>query len=306
MGSRSLGSRFALAIVGLVVGSLASQGTALGHGSEAAFHSMPAREAPRVAVAAESDGPVVTLHLETENFTWASGNEVTNFVAGEGIGRVYLDGERVARIYGPEVTLDTRAWSFKPGLHAATVVLTGSDLVAYASDGQEVEVSVPFEVGSEVPPAGDFQSLGSGSAFTVSGRLDPFGGLVFTTESSGLEESGATLQFALDGMPWGRSTQGSVHVYTDTLLPDGWEQMRPLPEVSVAVIDAGGAVMEVDGKPASISFPAPATSEQVEYTWSSGSPRSIPWTLGLLVASIAGVVFAALLFMRRRRHHRAN
>ncbi len=306
MGSRSLGSRVALLVVGLGVASCASQGMAHGHGSESAFHSMPVREAPQVAVAAQSDGPVVTLHLETENFTWASGNEVTNFVAGEGIGRVYLDGERVARIYGPEVTLDTRAWNFKPGLHAATVVLTGSDLIAYASDGQEVEVSVPFEVGSEGPPAGGFQSLGSGSAFTVSGRLDSFGGLVFTTESSGLEEAGLTLQFDLDGVPWGRSTQGTLHVYTDTLLPDGWEQIRPLPEVSVSVIDAGGAVMEVDGKPASISFPAPVTAEQVEYAWSSGSPRSIPWTLGLLVASIAGILFAALLFMRRRRHHRAN
>ena len=153
----SVSPRFGLLLALSGLAAIAMAPTARAHGDEAAFHNVEGVSAPTLEVMVRADGPAISLHLDTKNFTWASGTAVANFKEGEGGARIYFDTNRAARILSPDVTFDARAWNLAPGEHTVTVVLTGSDLVAYAADGEGVEVTGPPTVGDGIttdgPPA---------------------------------------------------------------------------------------------------------------------------------------------------------
>lgn len=265
------------------------------HGDEAAFHNVEGVSAPTLEVTASAEGPVMSLHLDTTNFAWASGTAVANFTEGEGAARVYFDTNRAARIFSPDVTFDARAWNLAPGEHTVTVVLTGSDLVSYAADGEEVEVTVPFTVGEAV--AIDSVQAPSGSSFTVTGVRDPFGGWVFTSTLDGFGGTGAQLEYALDGKPWARTQGGSIHVYPDAIIGKQWQDKQPLPVITVTAMNSDGAAFENAGSLATLTFAAPISTDPATWSW-PGEVNSSPWKLIAVIVGLAVVLVVAAALVR--------
>lgn len=102
-------------------------GAAMGeHGG----HQVPAPMT--VAVDAQPDARMgVNLHLTTTGFRWAPEHASNQHVDGEGHAHVYVDGEKVGRLYGEWLHL-----SLDPGEHEIRVTLNGNDHGDYV-DGQE-------------------------------------------------------------------------------------------------------------------------------------------------------------------------
>ncbi len=100
-------------------------------------HATPRRlgaDGPGLSVEAVRD-PVSgwNLHLETERFAFAPEAAGGAPAAGEGHAHLYVDGEKVARLYGPWVHLDRERGRVR-------VVLTGNDHRPLVSDGTAAEV----------------------------------------------------------------------------------------------------------------------------------------------------------------------
>lgn len=96
---------------------------------------------PTLEVVAHSDGDdSVNLELITTNFTFAPERVNQEHVDGEGHAHVYVDGVKVARIYGNWFHLDT----LEMGTREVTVGLYANDHKSYVI-GEE-PVAVTFEV----------------------------------------------------------------------------------------------------------------------------------------------------------------
>jgi len=83
------------------------------------------------------------LHAECTNLTWAAEKAGFDHVDGEGHAHVYVDGEKVARIYGEWYHLT----GLTPGRHEVKVTLNANTHAAYAVDGVEISDSVVIEAG---------------------------------------------------------------------------------------------------------------------------------------------------------------
>ncbi len=83
------------------------------------------------------------LHAECTNLTWAPEKAGFDHVDGEGHAHVYVDGEKVARIYGEWYHLT----GLTPGQHEVKVTLNANTHAAYAVDGVEIADSVIIEAG---------------------------------------------------------------------------------------------------------------------------------------------------------------
>ncbi|NNC91251.1 MAG: hypothetical protein HKN80_02040 [Acidimicrobiia bacterium] len=83
------------------------------------------------------------VYARCTNLTWAPDKAGLDHVDGEGHGHLYVDGEKVARIYGEWYHLTGLA----PGTHEVKVSLNANTHAAYAVDGVEVADSVTIEVG---------------------------------------------------------------------------------------------------------------------------------------------------------------
>ena len=91
----------------------AHHGAGMDHG--AADHAMmhetpvdvPADDAPTVAIAVQPD-PMAgyNLHVMTENFTFSPQNASGDNVTGEGHAHVYINGEKLGRLYGNWMHID--------------------------------------------------------------------------------------------------------------------------------------------------------------------------------------------------------
>ena len=101
--------------------------TAAGHAAglhdHATPHSLPPSSAPTVDMALTPD-PVSgwNLHVATENFNFAPERAGQEHVSGEGHAHVYVDGDKIARLYGP--------WMHIPSLSGGATVevtLNGND-----------------------------------------------------------------------------------------------------------------------------------------------------------------------------------
>ena len=292
----SVSPRFGLLLALSGLAAIAMAPTARAHGDEAAFHNVEGVSAPTLEVMVRADGPAISLHLDTKNFTWASGTAVANFKEGEGGARIYFDTNRAARILSPDVTFDARAWNLTPGEHTVTVVLTGSDLVSYAADGEEVEVTVPFTVGEVITT--ESLPVPGGSSFDVTGARDPFGGWIFTSVLNGFGSTGAQLEYALDGKPWTRTQGGSIHVYPDAIIGKEWQDRQPLPSITVTAMNSEGAVFNDSGTPVTLSFTAPVATEFNTWSW-PGEAKPWPWRILVILVTSALVLVVAAGVTRR-------
>lgn len=82
------------------------------------------------------------LHVETTNWTWAPEQVNTEAAPNVGHGHVYVDGVKVARLYGPWHHIE----GLTPGQHDITVTLNANDHADYAVDGHELAETVSVVV----------------------------------------------------------------------------------------------------------------------------------------------------------------
>lgn len=85
----------------------------------------------------------INLALATSGFTWAPQHASTRAIDGEGHAHVYLDGEKLGRLYGDWIHLGRE---LEPGEHEVRVTLNANDHRDYAIDGQVVEAVATFTV----------------------------------------------------------------------------------------------------------------------------------------------------------------
>lgn len=87
------------------------------------------------------------LRLTTENFTFAPEHAGGEHVPGEGHAHVYVDGEKLGRIYGEWFHLD----NLEPGAHDIRVTLNANTHADYATKNETIAASV--RVGEEADQA---------------------------------------------------------------------------------------------------------------------------------------------------------
>ncbi len=139
---------FALVACGTTVGS----GTTHTHapGDTAHAHSMTdpveagGEQIPTITLTVTAD-PVsgFNVHADVEHLTWAPEKAGLEHVDGEGHAHVYVDGEKVARIYGEWYHLT----GVGPGSHEVRVTLNANTHAPYAVDGAEIADMVTIESG---------------------------------------------------------------------------------------------------------------------------------------------------------------
>lgn len=100
--------------------------------------------APTVTVTVTPD-PIsgFNVHADVEHLVWAPEKAGLDHVDGEGHAHVYVDGEKVARIYGEWYHLTGLA----PGTHEVTVSLNANSHAPYAVGGVQIADSVTIEAG---------------------------------------------------------------------------------------------------------------------------------------------------------------
>jgi hypothetical protein len=121
-------------------GSLSDRIDQAGH----QFRNVDADTAPTVEVDLLED-PMGgwNLKVDTTNFRWAPENVSTEAIPGEGHGHVFMDGKKVARLYGPWFHISPT--SLSKGKHTVTVTLNANDHTAYAVDDVQVTDSVTVD-----------------------------------------------------------------------------------------------------------------------------------------------------------------
>lgn len=93
--------------------------------------------APTLSVVVHEDPKDgVNVELITENFTFAPQDASTEHVPGEGHAHIYVDGEKINRVYGNWYHLG----GLTPGEHEIRVELSTNDHGVYAVDGEVIEV----------------------------------------------------------------------------------------------------------------------------------------------------------------------
>lgn len=82
------------------------------------------------------------VHIGTDDFRWAPENASTTPVMGEGHAHLYVDGEKLARVYGNWYYIGSMA----EGDHDVRVTLNANNHSDYAKDGAVIEDSVTVNV----------------------------------------------------------------------------------------------------------------------------------------------------------------
>jgi hypothetical protein len=85
------------------------------------------------------------LFVDTTGFTWAPERAGREPVSGEGHAHLFVDGQKIGRIYGPVTYLA----SLDPGQHTVTVSLNGNNHAAYQIGGEPVAATTTLEVTGE-------------------------------------------------------------------------------------------------------------------------------------------------------------
>ncbi len=83
------------------------------------------------------------IHAEVEHLVWTPEKAGLDHVDGEGHAHVYVDGEKVARIYGEWYHLTGTA----PGSHDVTVTLNANTHAPYGVNGVEIADTVTIDAG---------------------------------------------------------------------------------------------------------------------------------------------------------------
>ncbi|MCB1233787.1 MAG: hypothetical protein KDM91_01795 [Verrucomicrobiae bacterium] len=113
------------------------------HAREGAIEVGEGANAPRLAIAFHKDSVTGwNLELIAENFEFTPAAAGGDPAPGQGHAHLYVDGEKVARLYGPWYHLRDLA----PGRHTISVTLNANNHAALTVKGRPVEASTEIEV----------------------------------------------------------------------------------------------------------------------------------------------------------------
>lgn len=104
------------------------------------LREVPASEAPTVRLQVQKDSKSGwNLHVITERFRFAPERAGQQARPQEGHAHLYLDGAKIARLYGPWYHLDL--FTVPHGEHTLTVSLTANDHTAWAVNGKTIQAT---------------------------------------------------------------------------------------------------------------------------------------------------------------------
>ena len=133
-----------------------SGGSTGGGHSHDTLHEVAAAEAPSIRMEAIPDSVGGwNIHLIVDRFRFAPENAGQEARPGEGHVHLYLDGKKIARVYGEWFHLPADGVS--PGEHTLSAVLNANDHGAWAVDGTPISASAKIgtPIGDEEPEAAD-------------------------------------------------------------------------------------------------------------------------------------------------------
>lgn len=135
------------AIAGLLSVILATP-ISFAHGDMAGeHHDVPADSAPTIDLnVTEDEMGGFNVQIKTTNFIWAPQNASGMHIAGEGHAHIYVDGEKLGRVYGEWYHLNTKNAGISEGLHTLMVDLNGNDHAPYAIEGTPIQAMVQIDV----------------------------------------------------------------------------------------------------------------------------------------------------------------
>lgn len=150
-----------------------------------------------VAVTATPD-PMTGVNVEvtTTGFTWAPEHASGEPVEGEGHAHLYVDGEKVGRLYTPWFHVGGLA----PGDHEVRVTLNGNDHTDLDVDGEAVAATTTVEAPDAGAMHGDPTPHEAAEPMTVSATVTPDA------------KAGANLQVTTSGFAWAPARASSMHV----------------------------------------------------------------------------------------------
>jgi hypothetical protein len=112
------------------------------------FRNVDEATAPKIDVDTFEDAKGGwNLRVNTDNFAWAPEHVSGEAIPGEGHAHVFVDGEKVARLYGPWYYVSPAGLS--KGKHTITVTLNANDHTAYAIDDVQITESVTIDSSGE-------------------------------------------------------------------------------------------------------------------------------------------------------------
>ena len=226
-----------------------SGATSGGHGSMS--HEPLASDVPvgleLTAQADDSGG--VSVHIMAHNWTWAPENVNGPHVPGEGHAHIYVDGEKVNRVYGPNYYLQ----GLSEGEHHISVTLNANTHNDLLVDGKKVEAMAMVTV----PAAGQMQhsqsepqAAASPMSVEAAVRVDPLGGYNLRVTPTNFTFSGIDAGSAhVPGEGYARvSLDGEDHAR----LYENWLKLPALEPgmhtISVALVSNAHAPYSWDGE----------------------------------------------------------
>lgn len=119
-----------------------------GHSHSGSMFMVNAEDAPTLQLMVMEDAKSgYNVKLATENFTFTPDDVNGENVVGEGHAHLYVDGEKVGRLYGPDFHYDG---TFE-GTKTFKATLNANDHSEYAVDGAVIEASVEVTHDSDSP-----------------------------------------------------------------------------------------------------------------------------------------------------------
>ena len=129
-------------VLGLIIGANSTKNTASNHTKETITHTHEGREVaepyPTLEMKIVPDPKSGwNLHLETTNFIFAPEQVNTEHQAGIGHAHLYINGQRIKRLYGHWYHLT----DLPPGQHQVTVNLSGNDHTDLLLNGEMIQAT---------------------------------------------------------------------------------------------------------------------------------------------------------------------
>jgi hypothetical protein len=142
-------------------------------------HKITQELAPKVTLEVQKDPTGgFNVHVVTSNFVWRPEMASMQHVPGEGHAHVYLDGQKIMRIYNEWFHLNTYQFSTRAGEQLLSIEFVGNDHAPYTIQGLPVGAEQLVDVPSDEiqPTSRDNKALIYGLIFLL---VIGAGGLLF-------------------------------------------------------------------------------------------------------------------------------
>ncbi len=148
-------------------------------------HAAAIEAASAMSVAVETSADSVSglnVHIITEGFAFAPGNVNGAHIDGEGHAHIYVDGEKITRVYTPWHYLG----DIEPGEHEIRVTLNANSHEEYTYNGSKIQATTVVTVAEPHGHTHSAESINAQSEMSVNIALepDPLGGANLFVETT--------------------------------------------------------------------------------------------------------------------------